>query len=75
MCIVQYNQASPEILCMRSLLWPLSPIIHSAFMYVHSTNMFLVPLDPLYKVRCQHFIDLFKRISCSLIQCLKFALS
>ena len=55
MCIVQYNQALPEMLCMRSLLWPLSPIIHSAFMYVYSTNMFLVPLDPLYKVICQHF--------------------
>ena len=47
MCIVQYNQALPEMLCMRSLLRPLSPIIHSAFMYVYSTDMFLVPLDPL----------------------------
>ena len=80
MCIVQYNQALPEMLCMRSLLWPLTPIIHSAFMYVYSTNMFLVRLDPLYKVRCQNCIDLFKRwgrseISCSLIQFLKFALS
>ena len=61
MCIVQYNQALPEMLCMRSLLRPLSPIIHSAFMYVYSTDMFLVPLDPLYKIRCQHLIDLFKR--------------
>ena len=40
MCIVQYNQALPEISCMRPLLWPLSPTIHSAFMYVNSTNVF-----------------------------------